>query len=806
LFNGYHKLYTKVVLNSVPEEGQILEITYNKSIDLYNAVDRIEDMYAPTSGMPGQDPAQLMDGVEYPGVQIGTLPFAYSANWDVMPFTESAWDDDGFTDQALDSVIDGGDFDYDILWGLSPADIVLDGDAFLSPYVSHAPEECVPGQVLESLGITVYTSGSTGSPLIYQTRGLVTSTATSTSITLGMLPTTTSSVMVSFNNRVMNYGTDYTVSVNAKVLTINTQSTTGVLGITVVGVGGFGLLSYDYAEVSNTSTVSVISAQQYSAIGSAYVVLNGAVLSTSSYTMTQISAEDGRAKITVNGITTGTNILQAWCFSSTTKTYSEVAEQFITADGSTSTFVLDQAPGSIGPAYAMVIVELNRRRLTPPTTVYYSASDAEYYEIHPTTIHPAGIFSLNLLEVHVNGVKIQNGVDFSLDQPNNRISFAPGVLVIGDVIAITNFMDNEYTIENGNLIIDSSITVAPSDVIKVITYTDHDGLLIRTEVFDAVSSRRYPLGREVVNDDYVWVSVGGNPLVNGFDYYIDNKKTVVIDNEYPYLSTDKVVVTSLSDTAMQEVLGYRIFKDILHRTSYKRISEAASTRLAAELHTTSTSITVYDGSSLTIPNPSANLPGVIIIGGERIEYMEKAGNVLSRLKRATLGTGARLLYEIETQVIDQGKMQNIPFTDTVIKEIITATNTTSYVINTISFSTATDYQDQVEVYYGGVPLQKTSTISHDVNIAYDSSQTNTLGEVSDVVLQPEFVISGTGTNNVLTLNLPDDIIPGARITVIKRTATDWYVNSGSLLVDTSIQANFLREQQASLPDKYHYGQ
>ena len=145
MFNGYHKKYSKLVLSSVPTQDQILDISYNKSIELYQAVDRIEDFYQPTSGMPGKDPAQLMLGVEYAGTKVDTLPFAYSAGFDVLPLEESAWDDVGNSEQDLDSVISGGNFNYDINWGLNPEDIILEGDTFLSPNIGHAPEELLPG-------------------------------------------------------------------------------------------------------------------------------------------------------------------------------------------------------------------------------------------------------------------------------------------------------------------------------------------------------------------------------------------------------------------------------------------------------------------------------------------------------------------------------------------------------------------------------------------------------------------------------------------------------------------------------------
>jgi hypothetical protein len=47
--------------------------------------------------------------------------------------------------------------------------------------------------------------------------------------------------------------------------------------------------------------------------------------------------------------------------------------------------------------------------------------------------------------------------------------------------------------------------------------------------------------------------------------------------------------------------GFRIFKDMLNRTFYKRISQNNTTTLAADLAVDATTITVVDGSVLSTP-------------------------------------------------------------------------------------------------------------------------------------------------------------------------------------------------------------
>lgn len=95
-YNGYDKRYCKLIfLNYIPTLNQTLIVSYRKSIDLMNAVDRINYYYTATSGMPGNEPSQLMSGIEYPRTQLQGLMFEYSSQWDYSGynFGESAWGD-----------------------------------------------------------------------------------------------------------------------------------------------------------------------------------------------------------------------------------------------------------------------------------------------------------------------------------------------------------------------------------------------------------------------------------------------------------------------------------------------------------------------------------------------------------------------------------------------------------------------------------------------------------------------------------------------------------------------------------------
>jgi hypothetical protein len=94
---SYTKKFATLKLNFVPNIGDIISITYPKSLDLYNAASRIEDYYSPTAGMPGKELAQVMNGVEYSGLQVIGLPFAAQGGWEALgiSWAQNAWDNLG---------------------------------------------------------------------------------------------------------------------------------------------------------------------------------------------------------------------------------------------------------------------------------------------------------------------------------------------------------------------------------------------------------------------------------------------------------------------------------------------------------------------------------------------------------------------------------------------------------------------------------------------------------------------------------------------------------------------------------------
>jgi hypothetical protein len=261
------------------------------------------------------------------------------------------------------------------------------------------------------------------------------------------------------------------------------------------------------------------------------------------------------------------------------------------------------------------------------------------------------------------------------------------------------------------------------------------------------------------------------------------------------------------------IVGYKIFNDILGGTTFTRLSVNNTTYLTQPLSFTDTEIHVNDTSVLTQPNVIENIPGVIFIDGERIEFRSATPTVLSQLSRATMGTGPAWYLRAGTKVVDQGANQIIESPETVyIQNTFTNTLTNSYVISRtdqditdpnngdlvrydgIQLSVSIEFSDQVDVYYGGRKLRKDGMYQHDTSVTYDSIPIESIvGSVSSIDMLPTNAFVGNAylladTNQVW-------VYTGARTA---STSTAGYVFSGVTYLEPEFIIEVDTEQTLTL--------
>jgi hypothetical protein len=120
-------------------------------------------------------------------------------------------------------------------------------------------------------------------------------------------------------------------------------------------------------------------------------------------------------------------------------------------------------------------------------------------------------------------------------------------------------------------------------------------------------------------------------------------------------------------------------------------------------------------------------------------------------------------------------------------------------LSNITFTTSTNYSDQIEVKYAGRSLLKPnlSTFKHDFTLAYDSNEYN-----SDIIVNNQFAIDNGSTQLTIYPDRIDGYVAGGRLEVIRRISRIWYdsVDSNTTLSkNTTIQAKFLTDKPAVLP-------
>ena len=619
------------------------------------------------------------------------------------------------------------------LGGISTAsnNIIVDGDGYYTPDTGFSPEELMAGQATESVGINVYTKDLAGAPLVISSY-VNTIAGQTTTATLTIAPPNIDSVTVNFNNIFFVYNTntnwtsdsEFSIDWANNTITIPPQLVDGILQYTIITVGGDEYVNTAYKLAEDMPAVQLESTEDFaSTINSVYVTLDGISLSTATsftspyYTLTYADKLNRRAVVDVYNISTGTHLAQAWFFGSKYKHFGEIKEQIFPIGSNLGNIdlTLSQPPGTIGPFESNTVVEFTdtgslTRQLCPPFISYYQVTNSLTFNIQSN--QDPSLFSsyvsvepFNYVKVYKNGLELTYGYDFYIpvDEGTNNLHgtvvIVPGVASHGDAIAVVSYFQefNPYDYRfNGN-----SLTIIPQlqagGQVRVITFTNHDDMLMRTDRFENNSLGRYKLTAPVLNNDYVWVTIAGEPLFNNIDFTVLNDRvTVQVASKFNISQENfqHVIITSISAAKLAPtVLGYRIFNDMFNRTQFKRLSKLNTTVLTQPLNFYDTEIHVENAGALSQPFISKKIPGVVIISGERIEFYHVEGNVLKQLRRNTLGTAPCFYNDVGTKVIDQGIHQTIPYAENTYKQSYINVGTT----NTYSISTASSivYYDKV---------------------------------------------------------------------------------------------------------------
>ena len=705
-------------------------------------------------------------------------------------------------DRVLDSLVTGGLFSTAV--GIAPGDILTDGDAFITPENSFAPEEQVPGQIFDTLDITVYTTPESGVPFIvdktYRGNG------STTTFDIGQQPGTQAAVMVSLdgvhqNNLASDSTLNYTVDTAAKTVSFTSAPVTNsIINIKSFAVSGNNYVLLNSFTGDGSTTAFETSARDTYQLDSAspqiYVTEDG--VPTTDYTTTEANR---RVTITFNSAPANGKAIQIAGFNQdpSTRAFAEIRSENINYDLSTTTYTLDFPPGAVGPFAALTLVEVNGILLRGPDNTYYSGDGTTYsYGVvsgltDGSTVDPSKtITDASQIEVYKNGIKLALNTDYTVDISAQTVEFTSPP-TDADVVAVSTLVENHYSMVDNDLTFNlaqlstDSITITTGDDIRVTTFNNALGMKHRREILEGRQSNQLALSNDVINADYVFVTLNNNrALVQNQDYTLSGK-IITVGSHITLTASDRIDIMYFAVESATNATGFRIFKDMLNRTFYKRISANATTTLAKSLEPGDKKITVANATVLTQPDITIDdgstvqfsTPGVIFIDKERIEYFAKSGNELSQLRRGTLGTGIKV-HVSGVSVVDAGGQQTVPYADTVSTKTHVGDGSTVQFTTTYAPSRAED----LVIFIGGQRL----SFQH---------------ETDDSTINPNYSVDGSTANVTLTLAPAS----GTQVKIVQKRGNTWYTAGTNTAADgnglqssTTAQAKFIAGDPTNAPE------
>jgi hypothetical protein len=320
---------------------------------------------------------------------------------------------------------------------------------------------------------------------------------------------------------------------------------------------------------------------------------------------------------------------------------------------------------------------------------------------------------------------------------------------------------------------------------------------------------QYQLSRPPISVSYVWVYKNGLRLRQDKDYYVSLPRAVVYITA-DTTSADTIKIVNFANDIFKLPSAYEIHKDMLNVFHYNRFSKGKC-KLAKILNYYDTVVEVTDATELSQPIASRNVPGVVFIQGERIEYMSKSGNILSQLRRGAQGTSIANTYAQGTLVVDVGYREVIPYNEVQQRTDFTSDGST-LLIGPLDFvpqkgarsgtwfrnAIPTTYGpcDQIEVFAAGRRLKK------DPQSVYVEAN-GAASPAADQMQEAEFSVDGVSAQIRLTTVLP----AGTRITVLQRQGKTWYARGSttatdgvSLIYSDTAIARFIVEKTSTIPE------
>ena len=784
-----------------------------------SGVDRTMGLYVPTVNQPGLELPLLIDGVDYPGVQVKAFDFSVgpgfdTSGFDQWPYNNISYGAEGFPtyDTGLLDTIYESNY-LDLYLGTRTTDINVDGGAYVDTYSSHAPEELIPGAEFDTLDMRVYTTPGAdwardGHGFLVNVRKFTSEIST---------PILDFSDVVKYPAKIivtnqtsgleLNPGINYTVDWVNKLVTITSGSNIGdTLVINAYELGGGNQIfkqKYNGLELKNNPVLPI----EYDLIQQLIVFINGEQTLFFSYQ----PEGTNQTKINIGNPLTSADYVLITAISTTTVdntsinySWSTPVTQYIVGTGSLS-YTLTNSLAYNNQDNAVITV--NGLRARSSAGAEYIADGSTGYALPDRLGFSQALIADIDVRVYINDVAQLLNINFTVEPydgvtarevlfnvapangsrveifvttgaqayiANGNLNFNPtgGLIPIaGDTIAVTTWNDTRQQ----NVL--TQVYVGPVDVDVPITVgfdeVEFDSGPFNYTVGELVAYNNLFVNHGYQNPDRLWVTLNGYRLFPNIDFTVAGNEIVLASGTLS--ATDVVVISQFTNSIVPEAMAFRIFQDMRGLQAAYRITPKTTTYLTQQLLASDDTIHVADATALMAPDVENNIWGVLTINGERIMYRNRdtVANTISSLLRGTGGTAAAT-HAKNAVVYDMGRDNLMPAADqNYIKQtsVIADGTQTDFTSDIYLESISNNF---VEVYVGGY------------KISTDNSQ--------------PFYYYVLNTNPVeVVFNVAPTI--GLEVTVLVRFGVTWYqqgistASNGVALQDTQTEAaRFLKGQ------------
>ena len=535
---NFERYKGRITFTNAPANNAEVIITYKKSTDLLTAADRINFFYNPTTGMPGKDLAQLMDGIDYDGVQMDSIGFGESLGFDLQGYgvdfdsfdtnnedevivldgstqivtlskeleagveynvylnnvriddpnypspgvnpnakmvtitgdgitktifldsdvitvqqddvivVRKSTSDGSFTPEstAFDVSLTGGSFETTTATGIEPGEIVVDGDGFVTEKTSKGPEEQVPGQIMDTMDITVYNRVTQGQGLI-AVRNYITDGNT-LEWEFDLLPQTENTVIVTVDGEVVN-NEEVIVDYERKLLSLADSTVIEAnknLSIMCIGTNGVDIIDSDIIIADGTTTLYELPFLFTTEQG-VFVTINGVKKErTTEYGYDTNDAGFGTLEFPT--VIPAGAIIQYTVYSSNINQFSEmVIDKTMLTDGTNKVHRWENdvvVPFVKKPYSHNILVQVQERFLNPGYRKKYEMTLLRDYDIDAWQFEDTTLVNSSDVRVYINN-EILDETKWNYDPLNGRVEILSNNIGLpGDILEIFIIRDAEY--------------------------------------------------------------------------------------------------------------------------------------------------------------------------------------------------------------------------------------------------------------------------------------------------------------------------------------------------------------------------